>query len=76
MLRTSDIIPIPYGNLIGDSWNNMRSTLERVFSHESAMKSIEETKQYEILITLALLITMGLSFCSIIEEYMKQLETR
>lgn len=34
-------------NPIGDSWNNMRSTLERVFSHESAMKSVEETKQYE-----------------------------
>ena len=32
----------------------MRSTLERVFSHESAMKSIEETKQYENTITLAL----------------------
>ena len=35
-------------NLTGDSWNNMRSTLERVFSHESATKSMEETKQYVI----------------------------
>lgn len=36
----------------GDCWNNIRSTLERVFSHESAMKSVEDATQYEYTVLL------------------------
>lgn len=55
---------------IGDSWNDMRLALERVFSHESASKSLAETKQYELSNEMRYTLTISLrAYVSVIFDF-------